>query len=111
MSLTDLGELPAVIDLVTAGRVLGLGRTKSYERVRGSRRQQRWGGGFRGGAGSPQSRRPRRRTSADDGARLAVVSCSAPAQPHRGVRQPRGPGGVLIVRSGPAGVRALGLEW
>ena len=34
MSLTELGELPAVIDLVTAGRALGLGRTKSYELAR-----------------------------------------------------------------------------
>lgn len=31
MSLTELGALPAVIDLVTAGRALGLGRTKSYQ--------------------------------------------------------------------------------
>lgn len=31
MSLAELGELPAVIDLVTAGRALGIGRTKSYE--------------------------------------------------------------------------------
>ncbi|WP_228645217.1 helix-turn-helix domain-containing protein [Microtetraspora sp. AC03309] len=31
MSLTELAELPAVIDLVTAGRALGLGRTKSYQ--------------------------------------------------------------------------------
>ncbi|MGH3381648.1 MAG: DNA-binding protein [Actinoallomurus sp.] len=34
MSLAELGELPAVIDLVTAGRALGLGRTKSYEMAR-----------------------------------------------------------------------------
>jgi len=34
MSLAELGELPAVIDLVTAGRALGLGRTKSYELAR-----------------------------------------------------------------------------
>ena len=26
----DLGDLPAVIDLVTAGRILGIGRTKAY---------------------------------------------------------------------------------
>jgi hypothetical protein len=31
MSLAELGELPTVIDLVTAGRALGLGRTKTYE--------------------------------------------------------------------------------
>jgi hypothetical protein len=31
MSLAELGELPAVIDLVTAGKALGLGRTKTYE--------------------------------------------------------------------------------
>jgi hypothetical protein len=34
MSLTELGELPAVIDLVTAGKALGLGRTKTYELAR-----------------------------------------------------------------------------
>jgi hypothetical protein len=34
MPLAELGELPAVIDLVTAGRALGLGRTKSYELAR-----------------------------------------------------------------------------
>jgi hypothetical protein len=34
MSLAELGELPAVIDLVTAGKALGLGRTKSYELAR-----------------------------------------------------------------------------
>ncbi|WP_433418542.1 helix-turn-helix domain-containing protein [Microtetraspora malaysiensis] len=26
----DLGDLPAVIDVVTAGRLLGFGRTKAY---------------------------------------------------------------------------------
>lgn len=31
MTLAELGDLPAVIDLVTAGRALGLGRTKTYE--------------------------------------------------------------------------------
>jgi hypothetical protein len=31
MSLAELGELPTVVDLVTAGRALGLGRTKTYE--------------------------------------------------------------------------------
>lgn len=34
MSLAELGELPAVVDLVTAGKVLGIGRTKSYELAR-----------------------------------------------------------------------------
>lgn len=34
MSLAELGELPAVIDLVTAGRALGIGRTKAYELAR-----------------------------------------------------------------------------
>jgi hypothetical protein len=34
MSLAELGDLPAVIDVVTAGRALGLGRTKSYELAR-----------------------------------------------------------------------------
>jgi hypothetical protein len=34
MSLAELGELPAVIDLVTAGRALGIGRTKTYELAR-----------------------------------------------------------------------------
>jgi hypothetical protein len=34
MSLAELGELPAVVDLVTAGRALGIGRTKSYELAR-----------------------------------------------------------------------------
>ncbi|MEU8056041.1 DNA-binding protein [Microbispora bryophytorum] len=27
----DLGDLPAVIDVVTAGRLLGFGRTKAYQ--------------------------------------------------------------------------------
>ncbi|GAB2841788.1 helix-turn-helix domain-containing protein [Actinoallomurus bryophytorum] len=31
MSLAELGELPAVVDLITAGKALGIGRTKSYE--------------------------------------------------------------------------------
>jgi hypothetical protein len=31
LSLADIDELPVVMDLVTAGRALGLGRTKSYE--------------------------------------------------------------------------------
>ena len=34
MSLAEVGDLPAVTDLVTAGRVLGLGRTKAYELAR-----------------------------------------------------------------------------
>ncbi|WP_345438122.1 DNA-binding protein [Actinoallomurus vinaceus] len=31
MSLAELGGLPTVVDLVTAGKALGLGRTKTYE--------------------------------------------------------------------------------
>jgi hypothetical protein len=31
MSLAELRELPAVVDLVTAGSALGLGRTKTYQ--------------------------------------------------------------------------------
>lgn len=34
LSLADLDALPAVVDVVTAGRALGLGRTKSYELAR-----------------------------------------------------------------------------
>jgi hypothetical protein len=34
MSLAELGELPAVVDLVTAGKALGIGRTKSYALAR-----------------------------------------------------------------------------
>jgi hypothetical protein len=34
MTLAEIGELPAVTDVVTAGRALGLGRTKSYELAR-----------------------------------------------------------------------------
>jgi len=34
LSLTELADLPAVTDLVTAGRALGLGRTKSYQLAR-----------------------------------------------------------------------------
>ncbi len=30
MRAADLGDLPAVIDVVTAGRILGIGRTKAY---------------------------------------------------------------------------------
>ena len=28
--VADLGDLPAVIDVVTAGQILGIGRTKAY---------------------------------------------------------------------------------
>jgi hypothetical protein len=34
LSLADIDALPAVVDVVTAGRALGLGRTKSYELAR-----------------------------------------------------------------------------
>lgn len=34
LSLAELGDLPAVLDLVTAGKALGLGRTKAYELAR-----------------------------------------------------------------------------
>ncbi|MGB6455781.1 MAG: DNA-binding protein [Streptosporangiaceae bacterium] len=34
MSLAEVSELPAVTDLVTAGRAFGLGRTKAYELAR-----------------------------------------------------------------------------
>lgn len=34
LSLADVQTLPAVVDVVTAGRALGLGRTKSYELAR-----------------------------------------------------------------------------
>ena len=34
LSLADIDTLPVVMDLVTAGRALGLGRTKSYELAR-----------------------------------------------------------------------------
>ncbi|GAA4607778.1 helix-turn-helix domain-containing protein [Actinoallomurus liliacearum] len=34
LSLADISTLPAVVDLVTAGRALGIGRTKSYELAR-----------------------------------------------------------------------------
>lgn len=34
MSLAELGDLPTVIDLVTAGKALGLGRTTSYQLAR-----------------------------------------------------------------------------
>ena len=35
LTLAEIAELPAVTDLVTAGRALGLGRTKAYELARG----------------------------------------------------------------------------
>jgi hypothetical protein len=31
LSIAEVGELPAVVDLVTAGQALGLGRTKAYQ--------------------------------------------------------------------------------
>ena len=34
LTLTEIAGLPAVTDLVTAGRALGLGRTKAYELAR-----------------------------------------------------------------------------
>jgi len=34
LSLTEIGGLPAVVDLVTAGQALGLGRTKAYQLAR-----------------------------------------------------------------------------
>ena len=34
LTLAEITNLPAVIDLVTAGRALGLGRTKAYELAR-----------------------------------------------------------------------------
>ena len=34
LSLAEVGELPAVTDLVIAGRAFGLGRTKAYELAR-----------------------------------------------------------------------------
>jgi hypothetical protein len=34
LTLAELAALPAVTDLVTAGRALGLGRTKSYQLAR-----------------------------------------------------------------------------
>jgi hypothetical protein len=34
LTLTEIAALPAVTDLVTAGRALGLGRTKTYELAR-----------------------------------------------------------------------------
>lgn len=34
LSVADVQQLPAVVDLVTAGRTLGLGRTKTYQLAR-----------------------------------------------------------------------------
>jgi hypothetical protein len=34
LSVTDVQQLPAVVDVVTAGRALGLGRTKTYQLAR-----------------------------------------------------------------------------
>ena len=34
LALAEVADLPAVTDLVTAGRALGLGRTKAYELAR-----------------------------------------------------------------------------
>jgi hypothetical protein len=34
LSVADVQQLPAVVDVVTAGRALGLGRTKSYQLAR-----------------------------------------------------------------------------
>lgn len=34
LTMAELGELPAVTDIVTAGRALGIGRTKAYELAR-----------------------------------------------------------------------------
>jgi hypothetical protein len=34
LTLAEIADLPAVADLVTAGRALGLGRTKAYELAR-----------------------------------------------------------------------------
>ena len=37
LTLAEIGELPAVTDLVTAGRALGIGRTRAYELARTGR--------------------------------------------------------------------------
>ncbi|GAA3118558.1 helix-turn-helix domain-containing protein [Planomonospora alba] len=34
LTLAQIQQLPAVVDLVTAGRALGLGRTKAYQLAR-----------------------------------------------------------------------------
>lgn len=31
VSVEDLRQMPAVVDIVTAGQILGIGRTKAYE--------------------------------------------------------------------------------
>ncbi|WP_433252782.1 DNA-binding protein [Actinomadura nitritigenes] len=37
LTAAEIRALPAVVDLVTAGRALGMGRTKSYELARAGR--------------------------------------------------------------------------
>jgi hypothetical protein len=37
LTLAEIAELPAVTDLVTAGRALGVGRTRAYELARAGR--------------------------------------------------------------------------
>lgn len=37
LTLAQIQQLPAVVDLVTAGRALGLGRTKAYRLAREGR--------------------------------------------------------------------------
>jgi len=37
LTLAEVAALPAVTDLVTAGRALGLGRTRAYELARAGR--------------------------------------------------------------------------
>lgn len=37
LTAAEIRVLPAVVDLVTAGRALGMGRTKSYELARAGR--------------------------------------------------------------------------
>jgi hypothetical protein len=37
LTAAEIRALPAVVDLLTAGRVLGVGRTKSYELARTGR--------------------------------------------------------------------------
>ncbi|KAA2265124.1 DNA-binding protein [Solihabitans fulvus] len=34
LTLSELGDLPAAVDLMTAARALGFGRTKAYELAR-----------------------------------------------------------------------------
>ena len=50
MTEEDLLALPAAVDLITAGRAFGLGKTKSYELARAGEfpcRVLRVGGGYR----------------------------------------------------------------